>query len=134
MRNSKGELAFEIAAGERFSIEFTINSSLNVKTLLYGFSFVSSDGVELIGTTAHDSGMPTLFERGNYTFRCYIEPNALLPGKYTIRGAIFTPSESFDHLEEIITFQVADFVAVTGAVPSSHRVGYFYLPFKWEQL
>jgi hypothetical protein len=71
-------------------------------------------------------------EPRKYAFRCLIDPNPLVPGKYFLRAAIFHGGDLFDHIDEVLSFLVSPSIASAQATPSSHCVGHVYIPYKWE--
>jgi len=126
--------SIEIEATTDFYVGFELESKIVERGLMVGFSFVSNDGIELIGSSSHDSGMPTSLPLGRHRFECKISPNQLLPGRYTLRAAIFNNVDIFDHIDDVLSFDIIDVGVNPDSMPSGHRVGYFYIPFEWSKI
>lgn len=124
----------EFRQGEPVKVRFHIEAQKSVENVLFGFSFMSADGTEIMGTTAHDGGVPSKLNKGTSIFECSVEPMILCPGRYYIRGAIFRSSELMDHIDEMVGFDVLSLAWDLAGAPKSHLVGHVYLPFKWSQL
>ena len=124
--------AQEIRQGEPMTVRLHIHANIAVDQVMFGFSFVAADGVEIMGTTAHDDGMPSHLDAGSHIFHCVIRPMILCPGRYSIRAAIFRQGEVFDHIDEMIGFDVLNVAFDLSVTPASHLVGHVYLPFKWH--
>ncbi|MEI7590937.1 MAG: Wzt carbohydrate-binding domain-containing protein, partial [Deltaproteobacteria bacterium] len=128
---SDGRSAQEIRQGEPLVVRLHITAERYVDHVLFGFSFISTDGYEVMGTTAQDSGIPIQLEKGVTVFKCEINPMILSPGRYYVRGAIFRPGEVLDHIDEIIGFDVMNLAWNISSTPINHIVGHVYLPYKW---
>ena len=132
--NERGAQTGEFLFGEPFTVEIALDSSIRRDRVTVGFSFISSDGVELMGSCAHDGGVVVNLEPGRSTLRCAVDPNLLVPGKYFIRAAIFQAAELFDHIDEIVFFEVTPAVASVEGTPASHYVGHLFIPYRWEKV
>ena len=132
--NSHQAQTGEFLFGEPLTVEIAFESSITKEDVVLGFSFITSDGVELMGTCAHDGGVKTSIEPRSYSYQCAIDPNMLVPGKYFIRAAIFLGGELYDHIDEVMLFEVAPAIASTDDTPSSHYVGHVYFGYQWTRL
>jgi lipopolysaccharide transport system ATP-binding protein len=130
--SSDGRAVQEIRQGEPMVVRLHIEAKARIDQVLFGFSFVSADGTEIMGTTAHDGGIPNHLETGFHIFNCTITPMILCPGRYYIRAAIFRHSEAFDHIDEMIGFDVLNIAFDLSNTAANHLVGHVYLPFKWQ--
>ena len=115
-------------------VRLSISSERAVEDVLFGFSFVAADGAEIMGTTAHDGGISGRLNEGESVFQCAVEPMALCPGRYFVRGAIFRVGELMDHIDEMTEFDVLNLAWNLDDAPKNHLVGYVYFPFKWVRL
>ena len=131
--NSKGQRTHELRQSEPMIVRIEIEAEKRIDQVLFGFSFISADGIEIMGTTAHDGGGPNSLDGGKQIFDCEIRPMILCPGRYFIRAAIFTRNELFDHIDELISFEVVSAAYVLSSVPENHMVGYVYVPYKWHK-
>lgn len=129
-----GRVSSEFRQGEPFKVRLGIISQRQLDNVLFGFSFISLDGVEIMGTAAHDGGLPGNLASGKSVFECHVDPMILSPGRYSIRGAIFRPGETMDHIDEMLNFDVSDVSWDLQASPSNHRVGHVYLPYTWTEM
>jgi len=103
-----------------------------IDRVVFGFSFVAANGTEVMGTTAHDGGMPNSLEAGMQIFTCEVRPMILCPGHYYIRAAIFRQGEMFDYIDEMIGFDVLNAAFDLASAPANHLVGHIYIPFRWQ--
>ena len=117
---------------ETIQISFEIYSKQTINNVLFGFSIITSDGIEIMGSTAQDSKITNTICAGINRFKCLFDPMVLSPGRYSIRAAIFDSAQSYDHIDELISFDVSAISKDTTLSPSGHRVGHFYLPLKWN--
>jgi lipopolysaccharide transport system ATP-binding protein len=124
----------EFFFGQPFSIRLTIQSHLELLDVTFGFSFVTADGTEIQGTSAHDGGINCNLYPGIQVVECRIDPMVLTPGRYYLRGAIFRLGELFDRIDEITSFQILEASADVSSTPSNHYVGYVYLPYQWMHI
>ena len=129
-----GERAAEFCFGEPFRVRLTIASQIAIPNALLGFSFVASDGTEIQGTTANDSGIPCNLKPGIQVLECDVNPMVLTPRRYYLRGAIFRQGEVYDYIDEITSFEVIEASVDLSVAPSSHYVGYVYFPYQWLTL
>jgi lipopolysaccharide transport system ATP-binding protein len=133
--DENGHPMSEIAMGQNFIVDLSLSSSVSRSSVLMGFSFISSDEIEIMGTAAHDGGVELQMTPGEHAFRCFVSPNVLLPGRYAIRAAVFVPEkEVFDHINELLTFEISEVRANDSKTPSSHKVGHVYVPYQWQNL
>lgn len=130
--NRSGEYCSQIAFGEPVKVRLKIHSLANIETVTLGFSFITSDGIELMGTAVHDSGIKCDLVTGTNYFECDVSPMLLTPGRFTIRAAVFTRLELFDHIDEIMGFEVIDLRLEDSDIPINHYVGMVYYPYKWK--
>ena len=128
-----GEAASEIKQAEPLRVRLSIISESCTEVVALGFSFISSDGTEVMGTCAHDGGFTGSLTIGPQSFTCTVDPMILAPGTFYIRAAIFTPSEVLDYIDELIAFEVSNASDNPTRTPIGHRVGYVYLPFNWKK-
>jgi lipopolysaccharide transport system ATP-binding protein len=127
-----GRAVQEIRQGEPMSVRLHIEAKSTINPVLFGFSFISADGTEIMGSTAYDGGMPDCLNTGVHIFNCTIQPMILCPGRYFIRAAIFRRGELFDYIDEMIAFDVLNVASDLSVTPASHLVGHVYLPFQWH--
>ena len=131
--NANGVTSCDFRQGEPMVVRLTIASEKTIENVLFGFSFIAADGVEVLGSSAEDAGISRL-ESGESSFECDITPMILRPGRWQIRGAIFRHNELFDHIDDMHSFDVLHAAFDTGSVPRSHAVGNVYLPYSWTQI
>jgi hypothetical protein len=55
----------------------------------------------------------------------------LIPGSYYLRAAVFALGRVFDHIDEIMRFEVEAAATNEGALPKNHYVGDVYVPYTW---
>lgn len=127
-----GRQVQEIRQGEPLTIRLHITAQAALEQVAFGFSFVASDGTEILGTTAQDCGISGNLAKGTQVFVCRIAPMILRPGQYSIRGAVFRHGEVFDHIDEMFAFDVLNVAYDICSAPGMHVVGHVYLPFKWH--
>jgi lipopolysaccharide transport system ATP-binding protein len=127
-----GRSTNEISHGEPFTIRLQIKVEKMLEAVLFGFSFVAADGTEIMGSTARDCGITDRLETGIQTFSCKVDPMILNPGRYYIRAAIFRKNEVFDHIDELIAFDVLNVAHNLLLSPVDHLVGMVYVPFEWR--
>jgi hypothetical protein len=84
-----------------------------------------------MGTAAHDGGISPTIKQGDNGFSCKVDPMILTPGKYFIRAAIFNFDHLFDHIDEVMTFEIEGVANDINLIPKGHYVGDVYLPYKW---
>jgi lipopolysaccharide transport system ATP-binding protein len=120
--------------GEPMRVRMTIRSQAMFSSMAIGFSFIASDGSEIQGSAAHDGGIETNLAVGSNVFECVVSPMVLVPGSYTVRAAIFAPSESFDHVDEVMRFRVDPARYANAPTPRDHYVGNVYLGYDWRRL
>jgi lipopolysaccharide transport system ATP-binding protein len=134
LKNEDGQLLSILPLGAPFYVELVIHAETRIHNALFGFSFIAKDGVEIMGSAAHDGGLSTTLPEGAQAYRCLISPNILLPGRYTLRGAIFSQGEVHDHIDSILGFEVSEVRSNKSDAPSSHKVGYVYCPYQWSAI
>jgi len=132
IRDGSGIEKSEFRLGEEMQVELTIESERAISNVTFGFSFVSTDGTEIQGTSFHDSSPDSHLVVGSQRFCCHVAPLALVPGRYSIRAAIFRPNEIFDHLDQTLSFDVVAY-AVEKSGPRDHHVGYVYSRYEWNR-
>ena len=129
----EGNPAASFLFGQPFRVNIGIRASRNIGHALFGFSFVSPLGVEIMGTTLSDSGIEGYIEQGITHYRCDVDPMVLTPGTYTIRAAIFQPQGlEFDYIDTVMSFEVLDAPFDVGRLPKSHYVGDIFLKYRWQ--
>jgi hypothetical protein len=115
-------------------IRLHVASAAPLASVVLGFSFIAADGTELQGAAVHDGGLASDLEAGAQTFECRVDPMPLTPGRYYLRGAVFRrKGELYDHVDEMLAFDVLTVSADPARTPSSHYVGYVYLPYEWTR-
>jgi lipopolysaccharide transport system ATP-binding protein len=130
-----GERSGGFAFGEPFDVRVGVSCESAVEDLTLGFSFITSDGIEFMGTAAHDGGVKCDLKAGMNMLECSISPMVLTPGTYIIRAAVFRHGgEVFDHIDEILEFEVHNVVAPDANVPQDHLVGMVHVPYRWRYL
>ena len=130
--NTELEVQGEFLFAEPFIVRFKIESEISCRDLIFGFSFITTEGIELQGSTAQDCGIKPDIDVGSHVFYCHIDPNVLVPGKYFLRAAIFHSAELFDHIDEVFSFEIMKAKAAGRITPDSHYVGHVFIPYKWE--
>ncbi len=145
-RHGSGRIRFVrvelIGAGERKSAEFRwgeplvvrlhVDATIALNEVVVGFSFIALDGTEVLGTSINDFGAPGRIAVGRQVFTCEVRPMVLCPGRYYIRAAIFSQTEVFDHIDEMLGFDVIKFAYDLNAMPPNHLVGHVHLPYHWR--
>ncbi|HEU4628925.1 MAG TPA: Wzt carbohydrate-binding domain-containing protein, partial [Gemmatimonadaceae bacterium] len=135
LRRDDGLPTRELCFGEPVRVRLHVESRALLRDVVLGFSFVAADGTELQGTAVHDAGIPSDLEPGVQAFECRVDPMILTPGRYYLRAAVFRrKGELFDHIDEILAFDVLTVSADPAATPLNHYVGYAYLPYVWRRL
>ncbi len=134
LRTRDGMPASEFLFGQPMRVRLTIQSKQEISGVTMGFSFIASDGAEILGTAVHDAGIPSDLHEGEQTLECLVDPMPLTPGQYYVRAAIFRPGEIYDHIDEMIGFQVLSAASADAATPTSHYVGYVYTPYEWARV
>jgi len=129
-----GKSKREFRQNEPMVLTLTLQSQSSVDDVTFGFSFIAQDGTEIMGSVARDCGVAASIVAGTGKFECLVKPMILCPGRYTIRGAVFRLGEVFDHIDEMIDFDVLSSSMNLEIAPGSHQVGNVYLPFVWKQL
>jgi len=127
-----GEPVCEIRFGEPLVVSLQIEVRTNLDQVTLGFSFISIDGVEVMGSVAHDGGVTNNLEKGIQIYKCIVNPMILCPGRYYIRAAIFRYPELYDHIDEMIEFTVVNVAHDITVAPANHLVGHAYIPYKWQ--
>jgi ABC-type polysaccharide/polyol phosphate transport system ATPase subunit len=130
--NQSGARSATFGFGEPFAVKITVLCTRKVQDVLLGFSFISSDGIEIMGTAAHDGGVRCNLNKGISVLECEISPMILTPGKFILRAAVFSRDEIYDHIDEILEFDVLDVPAARALVPQNHYVGLVHVPYKWK--
>jgi lipopolysaccharide transport system ATP-binding protein len=135
LRRDDGLPTRELCFGEPVHVRLHVESRATLRDVVLGFSFVAADGTELQGTAVHDGGIPSDLEPGVQVFECRVSPMPLTPGRYYLRAAVFRrKGELFDHIDEILGFDVLTVSADPAATPQNHFVGYCYLPYAWRRV
>ncbi|MDF3056769.1 MAG: tagH 2 [Rariglobus sp.] len=132
LRNHEGRSSPEILRGEPVRISISVHATKRIPNATFGFSFVTADGVEVMGSTATDEGISHELSAGVHQFSCLVEPMILNPGRYYIRAAIFSSSEVFDHIDEMIGVDVLSAASDQAHAPGNHWVGHVYLSYNWK--
>ena len=119
--------------GQPVTVRLTVRTTRPLSGVLLGFSFVANDGTELQGSAAHDGGISTDLRTGIQVFDCRVDPMLLTPGRYFLRGAVFSRTEVYDHVDEFLPFEVTPSpYKRDGRTPANHYVGYVYYPYRWS--
>ncbi len=126
-----GEPCSEFLFGQPLRVRLTVESTRFLKNPLIGFSFITRDGVELLGTSAHDCGLQTDLKPGRQQLECDINPMVLVPGIYTLRAAIFDHATTYDYIDTVLAFRINDAIADPMATPQNHYVGHVFLKYQW---
>jgi lipopolysaccharide transport system ATP-binding protein len=130
-----GSPASEFCFGEPMRIRLHLHADVPLESVVLGFSFIAADGTELQGAAVHDGGLASDLEAGPGTFECVVDPMLLVPGRYYLRGAVFRrKGELYDHIDEMLSFDVLTVSADPDRTPASHYVGYVYLPYQWSRV
>lgn len=117
--------------GEPFVVKIVVDAQENIGEVLLGFSFTTNIGHEIMGSSAHDGGSRSVIKRGRNEFQCKIDPMILTPGSYFLRAAVFALGRVFDHIDEIMRFEVEAAASNERPLPKNHYVGDVYVPYKW---
>jgi lipopolysaccharide transport system ATP-binding protein len=117
--------------GEPFLVNIIVESDENIGEVALGFSFITNLGHEIMGTAAHDGGSHSIIRRGKNEFTCKIDPMILNPGKYFLRAAVFAFGRLFDHIDEVMRFEIEAVSANVSLLPKGHYVGDVYMSYKW---
>jgi lipopolysaccharide transport system ATP-binding protein len=128
-----GHPTTEVRQGEPLRVRLTVMSTRVFEDAVLGFSFVSADGNEVMGTTAHDGGISSHLSVGETHFECVVDPMPLCPGRWIVRGGIFRAGEVMDHIDDMASFEVLAVGYTLNSAPRNHRVGMVYLPFTWSR-
>jgi len=134
LKKEDGQALSIFPLGTPFYVELAIHAKTRIHNTIFGFSFITQNGLEIMGTAAHDGGISTTLQKGTNVYRCLISPNILLPGRYTLRGAIFSAGEVFDHIDSILSFEISDVRSDEVVAPSGHKVGHVYCPYQWSSV
>lgn len=126
--------ANEIRQGEPFRVILSFLATKEIDGLRLGFSFISGDGTEIMGSVAQDLGVPAFLKTGLHHFECQIDPMVLRPGRYYIRAAAFSPNELYDHIDELTSFDVNNLAHPTFTPPTDHAVGHAYVRYPWKTI
>ena len=118
--------------GEPFRVNIVVEADKDVGEVLLGFSFITNMGYEIMGTAAHDGGSGSVIRRGRNEFTCEINPMILNPGTYFLRAAIFVHERIFDHIDEVMQFEIETAATDVTLAPKNHYVGDVYVPYKWN--
>lgn len=129
-----GQHTNTISYGDAFKIRITILAKRRIQHPTFGFSFIAADGVEIQGSSVNDSVRDVVLNEGENIFECDISPVFLAPSRYYIRGAIFGVAEVFDHLDEILSFEVVNVAGPYLKEPIGHHVGYVFVPYTWRRM
>ena len=130
--NSSGERTGRFRFGESIVVNVSVESDSDIGEVVLGFSFFTRLlGYEIMGTVAHDGGSRSAITKGKNEFSCEVSPMILNPGVYFIRAAIFKIGQTFDHIDEVMEFEVEDAAADASLAPKSHYVGDVYVPYRW---
>jgi lipopolysaccharide transport system ATP-binding protein len=131
----EGNPAASFLFGQPFRVDIGIRASKNIGHVLFGFSFISRLGVEIMGTTFSDSGIEGYVEEGITHYGCDVDPMVLTPGTYTIRAAIFQPQGvHFDYIDTVMSLEVLDAPFDVARLPKSHYVGDVFLKYRWQMM
>lgn len=117
--------------GEPFVVKIAVDANEDIGEVLLGFSFITNMGHEIMGTAAHDGGSHSIIKRGRNEFTCKIDPMILNPGSYFLRAAVFTVGCVFDHIDEVMRFEIEAAAADASRLPKNHYVGDVYVPYAW---
>jgi lipopolysaccharide transport system ATP-binding protein len=135
LMNMDGDLISTVHFGEPVRLRLTICSKRHLREVALGFSFVAADGTEVQGTTALDGGVARDLHPGSQALECRVDPMLLTPGRYFLRAAIFSGTETYEHLDEFLPFEVAAYGNIEGGrIPSRHYVGYVYQSYSWSEV
>ncbi len=130
-----GEKTSEVCFGQAVRVRLEVWATKPLPGTLLGFSFVAVDGAEVQGTAAHDGGISLGLQPGLQVFECCVDPMLLTPGRYFLRAAMFSHTETYEHIDEFLPFDVIRYGDGTSdRIPSSHYVGYTYYPYKWREV
>jgi lipopolysaccharide transport system ATP-binding protein len=133
LTNLAGDSISTVHFGESVCLRLTLRSERNLRDVMLGFSFVAADGTEVQGTTARDGGIAKDLHQGSQVLECLVDPMLLTPGRYFLRAAIFSGTETYEHLDEFLPFEVAPYGDIeNGKIPSRHYVGYVYQAYRWS--
>jgi lipopolysaccharide transport system ATP-binding protein len=129
-----GRRISSISFAQPVRFRFALRVLRTVNAIL-GFSFITRDGIELQGSTAHKSGLPETLEEGLHFLECQVSPMLLVPGAYFLRAAIFSSMELYEYLDEFLPFEVLAFAdGKDGKAPPAHFVGHVYQQFEWSRV
>lgn len=126
-----GNRAARFQFGEPFYVNIVIESDIDIGEVIFGFSFITQMGYEIMGSAAHDGGSRSVIRKGTNEFSCKVSPMILNPGTYFIRAAIFVVHKLFDHIDEVMRFEVEAAPVDASLAPKNHYVGDVYVPYKW---
>jgi lipopolysaccharide transport system ATP-binding protein len=136
LRSLDRELSSELLFGQPFTVTIAVESTHHITNPLIGFSFLSSDDTEVIGTSAHDCGLNTDLRPGRQDFECVVDPMILTPGLYHLRAAIFQKAANtirlHDYIDHILTFRVGEASANLDVTPHGHYVGHVFVKYAWK--
>jgi lipopolysaccharide transport system ATP-binding protein len=128
-----GKRSSKYRFGEPFYVDIGIAAQREIGEAVFGFSFISRTGYEIMGTAAQDGGSRSIIRKGQNQFRCKVDPMILNPGIYYVRAAIFTPTEIFDHVDEVTEFEIEGAAVDATVAPKNHYVGDVYVRYEWTR-
>jgi len=131
-----GRPAHQTLFNETLIVRLQVWAKETVNPVRIRFSFVASDGTEVMGTSTLEGGATGWVAEGMNTFSCEIKPMILCPGRYYIRAIIFSASGGYvvyDRIDELIGFDVANFSTDHHSAPPSELVGNVYMDYRWTR-
>jgi lipopolysaccharide transport system ATP-binding protein len=132
LRSLDGNRTARFRFGEPFLVQIIVEADRDIGEVLLGFSFITNMGHEIMGTAAHDGGSGSFIKPGRNRFVCKIDPMILNPGRYFLRAAIFVVGQIFDHVDEVMRFEVEAAATKVTVAPKNHYVGDVYVPYEWS--
>jgi lipopolysaccharide transport system ATP-binding protein len=134
LRDVNGNETASFSFGQPFVVELCLRADKEISDAILGFSFVDGTGHEIMGTSMHDSGQRCHLAKGDNRFRCTVDPMILTPGSFTLRAAVFKPGVVFDHIDELMSFEIVDAAVDLEKTPKNHFVGDVFLKYDWAAL
>jgi lipopolysaccharide transport system ATP-binding protein len=121
--------------GEEFRVALKLHNSRGSPIrAVVGVEFSTEDGTSLFTTHSNDRGQNGVVPVGDSVVELFLEPNVLMPGRYSLRfGLVDYTWSLLDLTETSVVIEIYN-VAVSDEQLSMRRPGKLALSFRWSEI
>jgi lipopolysaccharide transport system ATP-binding protein len=129
--STSGEPISHLAVGQSCSVEIEFDMTKTVKGLTVGAGFHDQMEEALFATHWNDFGQVYDLHVGRWRTSCFLSPNYLRAGRYSISLGAITPGELCAHLTNAASFTIEP--ALSNEITHyDQRIGRIFIPMKWS--